>query len=167
MFLNGMRATKKIILLMLISLLILLLFLLVIIISANCGNKQYRESNDYYERMLLLLETSNELKMNDLFNFEFDKAYIANETYGDEKYFLKELGVDTNIDILTLESGAHNRILFVKNNIIIYDFIYETEKICITETGNWVFPDTTIILSQENLDGTKDSIVQMSFDNVE
>ena len=130
MLLCGMRATKKRVLLLSFLFFIVFFFSLLIIIFSNYREKPYLDSNDYYERMLMLLETSSELKMKDVFDFEFDKAYVTYETYGDEKYFLKELNVDTNVCIPTLESGAHNRILFIKDDRIIYDFIYEMTRTC-------------------------------------
>lgn len=166
MLLCGMRVTKKRVLLISFLVFIVLFFLLLIIIFSNYRKKRYLDSNDYYERMLMLLETSSELKIKDVFDFEFDRAYVTYETYGDEKYFLKELNVDTNVDIPTLETGAHNRILFIKDDRIIYDFIYEMNKICILKTGIWVVQDTTIILMQQNSSDKGESIIQIDFDNI-
>ncbi len=163
MLLCGMRVTKKRVLLISFLVFIVLFFLLLIILFSIYKEERYLDSNDYYERMLLSLETSSELKMKDVFEFEFDKAYVAYETYGDEKYFLKELNVDTNVDIPILESGAQNRILFINDDKIIYDFIYEMSEICIPETGIWVVQDTTLILTQQNSSDKGKSIIQIDF----
>jgi len=165
MLFRGMKATNKSgLIIAFFVFLVLLLSLL--IIFANHKKKQHRDPNDYCEKLFLLLETSNEIMMKDVFDFAFDKAYVAaaDETYGDEEYFLKKLDVDTNIDIPILESGAHSRILFIKDNRIIYDFVYEMEKVCVLKTGIWAFPNTTIILTQQNSIHTGETVIQIDLE---
>ena len=89
-------------------------------------------------------------------------AFVAEEIYGDEKYFLKKLDVDTDVDIPMLETGAHNRILFIKDNRIIYDFIYDMEKIHILEKGINVYPDASIIFVRQGFSDKETNIIQAS-----
>lgn len=162
MLFRGMKATNKSGLVIAVFIFLVLLLSLLVIFT-NHQKKQHRDPNDYCERLFLLLETSTELMLKDVFDFAFDKAYLAtaDEIYGDEEYFLKKLDVDTNIDIPILESGAHSRILFIKDNRIIYDFVYETEKVCVLKTGIWAFPNTTIILTQQNSIYTGENVIQI------
>lgn len=155
----GMKETKMNYLIIGFFVLLLLFFLLFGIIFVKYRNKRYLDSNDYYEKMLLLSETSSELEMKEVFSFEFDKAYVANEPYGDEKYFLKKLDVDTAINIPTLETGAHSRILFIKDNRIIYDFVYEMGKISISEVGIWVYPSSIMRLKHQKFNESSESII--------
>ena len=87
--------------------------------------------------------------MGDIFDFDFDKAYVSDAVYGDEEYFIKKLDVNTNIEIRTLESGVHNRILFIKDNSIIYDFVYEMYQIPISEKGIWIFQNTKLKMQSD------------------
>ena len=165
MLFRGTKVTNKSGLLIVFCVFFVFLLLLLIIILTNHKKKQNLDTNNYYEKLFLLLETSNELMVKDVFDFKFDKAYVANEIYGDEEYFLKELGVDTNINIPTLESGAYSRILFIKDDRIIYDFVYEMEKLCVLKTGIWIFPNTTIILTQQNSIDNGEAVIQIDLVN--
>ena len=161
MLFRGMKGTK---IGFVVFLLVIILFaLLLSIIFAKRHYKQYLTCDEYYKKMLISLKEPSYLSVQDIFNFEFDWAYVANETYGDEKYFLKKLDVNTNINIPLLETGAHNRILFIKDNFIIYDFIYEIGEINILETGTTIFPDTTIILTQQSVCENRESVIQVDF----
>ena len=152
MLLNGMKVTKKVFLITVFSVLVGLACLLLSRVFISCKNEQNPDC-DYYTKMLLLLETSSEFKMQEVFDFEFDKVYVAYEVYGDEKSFVNKLGVETDVDIPVLESGGHCRMLFVKNNKIIYDFVYEKSKLCVHEAGMWVYPDTAVKMMWQDCNG--------------
>ncbi len=144
-------------------LLVVVLFIISSIIYVKRKNNDHTDSVDYFEKIQVLLEDTSHLKVEDIFEFEFDKAYVASEVYGDEKYFTKKLGVSSSIDIPALETGAHNRILFVKDNRVIYDFVYYMGEMYISETGIIVYPETTIILSQQENDTSGKKIIQLLF----
>ena len=135
------------------NLLIITSFVLVLlsiaVLFVGCKKEQF-ESNNYYENKFFIKESKIEFIMKNVFEFEFDKAYIASETYGDKKYFLKKLNADADIDIPMLESGAHNRILFIKDDKIIYDFIYEIGEISFVNKEIFVYPDTQITILRHN-----------------
>ena len=102
--------------------------------------------------MLQLFETSDKLIVKDVFDFDFDQAYVSDAVYADDKYFLEKLNIETTIDIPTLETGAHNRVLFIKDNKIIYDFIYQMYEIRVFEMGTWIYPDTIITMGPYKTD---------------
>ena len=159
---------KNVFLILLIVLVTFLTFAAIVITLFVRHSQQwyYNFENDY-KAMCTLLGTSKELTVADVFEFDFDKAYVAHETeelYGDEEYFLKELNVDSNIPLARLETGGHNRILFIKNDVIVYEFAYDILKVRIVETGIWIFPDTPLVLTQQNGDN-KESVVQIDFNN--
>lgn len=142
---SGMKVINKKIFLLATMVFILVLLLVGKVFIDYNEKKQYLAPPEiYYQKMISLLKTSNELSITDVFDFEFDKAYVAYEVYGDEEYFLKVLNVDNNVDIPTLESGAKNRIFFVKDNELVYDFIYEMHIINISETGVWISPNAML-----------------------
>ncbi len=151
MLFNGMRVTKKRLFLCVFSLLLILIFIFGILCRVNKININYfADSELYCEKVVSLLKTREDFMLSEVFEFDFDKAYVSEDVYGDEQYFIEKLGVDTNIDILTLETGAHNRILFIKDNTIIYDFQYEMSVIFPVESGVWIYPDTEISYAEEN-----------------
>lgn len=116
---------------------------------------RYINPDVYYQKMLSSLKTSNEVAITDVFDFEFDKAYVVHrvtEAYADQEYFLKTLKLDKKVFIPTLEYEGVNRILFVKDNKLVYDFIYETHTIDINElgeTGVWITPDAILKMNLE------------------
>lgn len=155
MLLRGTAVIKK------SRLIVATLILLSTIIGCNKSN--YLDSSLYCEKILALSETSEEIAITEVFDFDFDKAYIVYEIYGDEEYFTETLEVGTKTDIPTLESGGHNRILFIKDNMIIYDFIYDMTEIVIVKTGIWIYPYSTAIFSHKNSNNGDTSIVQIEF----
>ena len=142
-----------------------------VIIINYCEKKQYPENIVFHEKILSLHKTAKtepmKVTIDSVFNFDFDKAYVVNVkyVYADEEYFTETLGFKTNIDIPTLESGIHNRILFFKDDVIIYDFIYEIYKLKIKETEIWIYPNTTIAFTQHNFIDEKNDFIQLEFIN--
>ena len=72
--------------------------------------------NEYYQKMLLLQETSDTAKVGDIFDFDFDEAYVASRPYGDGTSYLDKLGVETAVPLPSYDTGGHYRILFIKTN---------------------------------------------------
>ena len=151
MLLHGMRGTKRSF--MFITILVFIVILITFMCACNqVRSLQYHGSEYYSEKMLQLFETSDKLIVKDVFDFDFDKAYVSDAVYADDKYFLEKLNVETTIDIPTLETGAHNRVLFIKDNKIIYDFIYQMYEIRVFEMGTWIYPDTIITMGPYKTD---------------
>ena len=151
MLLIGMRATKKYTFAFVLFICICLLIVSLSVIIKLYNEKHYHEPKLYCDKILSLIEKSKTLTISDVFDFDFDKAYISDAIYGDEEYFLKELNVNTSINIPTLESGVHNRILFIKDDMIIYDFVYEMYEIPFDEKGIWIFPNTKITAEENKI----------------
>lgn len=122
-----------------------------------------RSSEDYYADMLLQYEKTDKFTFSDVFEFDFDKAYIihtTDEVYGDKEYFLEALNVTSTLELQELPNGGMGRVLFVKDNCIIYDFIYDVGCLNIENVGCWILPDTNFVASK------KDDILYLSI-NVE
>ena len=88
-------------------------------------------------------------KVGDVFDFDFDEAYVVSTSYGDEAYYLEVFGVTTAVPIYSWETGGHYRIFFVKDKCIIYDFVYDITKIDTHEKGMTIYPDTIMHLTEE------------------
>ena len=121
-----------------------LVFLLTV---TACNQSPFLSEEQYCEKILSLAETQTEIAMADVFQFEFDKAYISHpdEAYADEEYFVEKLKVKDTIAIRLFEHENSGRILFVKDDAIIYDFVCFHPQLLIkifTENGVWVSPET-------------------------
>ena len=147
MLLNESKQNKKKEILGIILWVVFCVVLTVILgkMFADYYYKHYTPSSDvYYQKMISSAKTANEVAVTDVFDFEFDKAYVACEVYGDQEYFLEVLDLDKKVYIRTFESENKNRIFFVKDNKLVYDFIYERYKLNINETGVWISPDAIL-----------------------
>lgn len=153
---------------------LLIVLLLLVVLSLVCINsytheldKQNHVTQNYYAKLQSLLESSDDKALKDAFVFDFDRAYVAktgDETYADEEYFLKKLDVTTNVDIRMLESESLGRVLFIKNNCIIYDFVYELDRINILTTGVQVYPNSTLQLTKQDIDNAVGYIINIVLD---
>ena len=96
--------------------------------------------------MYTLLEVTDTFTLADIVDFEFDKVYVASitEVYLGEEYFLEKLNASTTVDIPILDSGNHNRLLFIKDNVIVYDFVYPLEEIYFEDDVIWIYPNELI-----------------------
>ena len=124
--------------------------------------QHYPSPEEYYNKMLSLQEISDKVKVSDVFEFDFDEAYVCADPYGDEAYYLDLLNVDTNVPIFRWETGGHYRIFFIKDRNIIYDFVYETTKVDMLEKGMMIYPNTTMTLTQAFF-SNGDSYLQITF----
>ena len=101
--------------------------------------------------MLLMCAETDEFTFSEIFEFEFDRAYIihtTDEVYGDKEYFLETLNVTSALELQELPSGGMGRVLFVKDDCIIYDFVYDISYLNIENIGCWISPDTKITASK-------------------
>lgn len=118
----------------------------------------------YYEQLQDLQETTDSLTVGDVFEFEFDEAYVYEHPYGDEALFLKELNVETAVPLFQWDSGRHFRIFFIKDRCIIYDFVYDTMQINTAKKGITIYPDTPLTLTEKQF-SNGEPYLQMAFYN--
>ena len=111
-------------------------------------------NNDYYnEKILSVIEEEKEVKLSEIFDFEFDSAYLSVpvfESYSDKDHFLDLLDVESKLKINSLDSEGFARILFIKDKTIIYDFRYVILDYVFTQTGILVNADTEIKYLESN-----------------
>ena len=111
----------------------------------SCG---VGRSNNYYnDKLLSVIEDEKEVSLSEIFDFEFDSAYLSvplYESYAEKDYFLELLDAQTKLRIDSLDSEGFARILFIKENTIIYDFQYETLDYVFSQTGILINDDTQI-----------------------
>lgn len=139
----------------LVCIVIIILIVLIVLIALTSfivtlvSNYLYETSiynNKYYNDIRALLETSNTFTLDEIVDFEFDKVYVAaiTEVYLGKDHFLEELNINSTVDIPTMSAGNHNRLLFIKDNVIIYDLVYPLYEIYFDDEVIWIYPGESI-----------------------
>ena len=154
---NGMKEIKKSIIK---RKALVLIVVLIGIASFTLSGCRYFMKVDFS----VLCDESKVYTVSDLFKFEFDRAYINERAavYSNAESFERDLGLKIDTHIRQMESGVHNHILFVKNDTIIYDYVYSTLKIEFTETDIWIYPDTVLTAELTRGDYVNAEVIQIS-----
>ena len=120
--------------------------------------------DEYLQKMLLLQETSDTVRVGDVFDFDFDEAYVVSGPYGDETFYPDRLGVETAVPIPRWDTEVHYRILFIKDQCIIYDFVYNILTVDTLQKDVMIYPDTTMTFTTEFYP-SGNSFVRITFDD--
>lgn len=120
--------------------------------------------NEYFQKMLLLQETSDTAKVGDVFDFDFDEAYVVSAPYGDGTFYLDKLGVETAVPLPSYDTGGHYRILFIKDQCVIYDFVYCILQVDTLQKDVMIYPDTTMTFTTEFYP-SGNSFLRITFDD--
>ena len=120
--------------------------------------------NEYYQKMLLLQETSDTARVGDVFDFDFDEAYVASRPYGDGTSYLDQLGVETAVPLPSYDTGGHYRILFIKDQCVIYDFVYCINQVDTLQKDVMIYPDSTMTFTTEFYP-SGNSFLRITFDD--
>ena len=118
----------------------------------------------YYEQLQSVQDTSEPLTVGDVFEFDFDEAYVYEHPYGDEATYLRKLNVETAVPLRQWDTGGHYRIFFIKDRCIIYDFVYDTIQIDTVKKGITIYPDTPLTLTEKQF-SNGEPYLQMAFYN--
>lgn len=148
MLLSGIQRHKKCISIIVVFSVITLLTLAM---TKYYSKNRYPEPEEYTEKMYSMLKETQHIGLGDVFAFDFDKAFIQDGAYTDEEYYVEKMSLKTNIDIPTLWSGVEGRILFIKDNVVIYDYIYPLydEKSPDFDVGIWIYPYSRLFINEE------------------
>lgn len=120
--------------------------------------------DEYLLKMLSLQETSDAVRVGDVFDFDFDEAYVVSGPYGDETFYPDRLGVETAVPIPQWNTEVHYRILFIKDQCIIYDFVYNILTVDTLQKDVMIYPDTTMTFTTEFYP-SGDSFLRITFDD--
>ncbi|MEE0264060.1 MAG: hypothetical protein UD936_00385 [Acutalibacteraceae bacterium] len=103
---------------------------------------------NYTDKMLTMLSEKSEFKANELFEFEFDRAYVLlpEECYIPGYAFAEKHNLDISIDeVGTGDSDGIRRIIFVdEKGDFVYCFKFWLEDLKACEYGMIMYPDTVI-----------------------
>lgn len=110
---------------------------------------------DYTDKMITMLNENSEIKVKDVFQFDFDRAYVFNDCYISGEGFSERYNLDISID--EVESGVQEyirRIVFVDDNgDFVYEFQYDATQLNAYEEGMIIYPDTVIEKCNPSIDG--------------
>ena len=109
---------------------------------------------DYIEIMKTLLNEKSICKVSDIFDFDFDRAYVFDDCYLSGEDFAPYYDLDISIE--EVETGLkdyNNRIVFVDDQgEFIYEFVYESYILNPYEDGMIIYPDTEFEFYEQQKD---------------
>ena len=139
---------------------VLMLFLLGLF-----GGLALIKERDYQAKLISALNKQEDITVQDVFSFKFDRAYIFNDCYLSGEGFAKKYNLD--ISISEVNSGTSEnlqRVVFVdESGSFVYEFRCISSEILLLEKGIVIYPGTKI--KQESLMQEKPLII--SFESSE
>ena len=133
-----MGSKRKVILGIVLIALLVMIFIIVFVTE--------RQHEDYNLKLVSVLNENESTTVQDIFSFEFDRAYILPDCYISGEGFAKRCYLDISIE--EVESGVSEdiqRIVFVDQfGDFVYEFKCNTAEIIFQEIGIVIYPDTKI-----------------------
>ena len=109
------------------------------------GIKQSRGVN-YSAKFITVLNEQENVTVQDVFLFEFERAYVFNDCYISGEGFARRYNLDISIN--EVKSGASEniqRIVFVDElGNFVYEFKCDNSEVILLEKGIVIYPETTI-----------------------
>ena len=110
---------------------------------SNTTNHMYGKNLFYYEQ--ITSSKDNEILLEDVFQFEWEKAFIQNDSNEEAIILNKKLGFEANIAKLDYWWGYPCRIVFVKNSSVVFEFKYDANYIDFGQKDIFVYPNTRLL----------------------
>jgi hypothetical protein len=124
---------------------------LCLFISKPSDNK----NDAYTQKIHQMLVNGESFLLRDIFEFEFDEAYVIPELYSTGESLLKKYNILSKVEIEDILYNETQRILFLKNGYVIYDYCYSVlSGIFAIQNDLIIFPDTKIIPLSEDASNT-------------
>ncbi len=142
MFVRGMRVIKK------IKILISLLCVVLVLIT-GCNYPQQAEKN-YTLQFCQKLDAGETFLLSNVFDFDFDKAFVISEIYSKQNDLLTLYNLTTVVNIDDITNDINRRILFIKDNTVVYDYVYSINDLFTEYKNVIIYPETNIIPSGYN-----------------
>lgn len=110
----------------------------------------HNSKEDYTNKLQTELTQSHEITVQDIFSFEFDRAYVFDDCYISGAGFAKKYELNISIDeVQTGTSENIQRIVFVDAmGYLVYEFRCDSNEISIPEKGMIIYPET--VISKDN-----------------
>ena len=149
----------KVILLVALVTFILTIAIIYIILVSNGLIDTYdnKRAEQYIEKMKTALEEKQEVEIREIFEFDFDRAYVFKDTYVDGKGFSSFYNLDISIDqVDKTYSEEVRRIVFVdEKGDFVYEFRYRMGKLYIKEEGMIIYPYTKFKKWESSIEGSQ------------
>ncbi len=105
-----------------------------------------RRGENYSAKLITVLNEQEKATVQDVFSFEFERAYVFNDCYISGEGFAKRYNLDISIN--EVKSGASEniqRIVFVDElGNFVYEFKCDNSEVVLLEKGIVIYPETTI-----------------------
>jgi len=124
--------------------------MMLLLFNACIPENRHTIRKEYMNKMITLLNEKSKIKVSDVFEFEFDRAYVFDDCYVSGEGFAEHFDLDISIE--EVESGAqeyNHRIVFVdEQGEFVYEFLYESYILNPYEEGMIIYPDTELELCE-------------------
>ena len=106
-----------------------------------------KKDEDYSAKLSFVLNKQENITVQDIFSFKFERAYILNDCYISGEGFTKRYSLDISIN--EVKSGVSEniqRIVFVDElGAFVYEFKCDKSEVLLPEEGIIIYPETTIV----------------------
>jgi len=109
----------------------------------------------YMEKMIAELKANEKVRVGDIFDFDFNRAYIIHDCYNDGEVFAKRYDLDISIkEVKSARYEDQRRIVFVDNSgDFVYLFEFTTGELNVYDQTVVIYPDTIIEMSEPKVEG--------------
>lgn len=110
-------------------------------------------SQKYTDRLLKRLKSDEVFQVRDIFDFEFDRAYVMKDNYISGADFAEEYDLDISIDEVGKTSAEiQRRIVFVDaEGKYVFEYQYSAETLFAKEEGFVIYPETKMRRTEQPL----------------
>ena len=104
---------------------------------------------EYNERISEIIAVDGkDFILKDIFNFEFDKVYVALENEESYKNLHEKIDLKTSVYMKhDFDSNLYDRILFIKDGFVVFDYLCRSNTVFNEYKGSFVLPDEVISLN--------------------
>lgn len=124
-----------------------------------------QKEENYSDKLISFFSEQQTATVQDIFSFEFDRAYIFDDCYISGEGFAQRHNLDLSIN--EVQSGANEnvqRIVFVdESGDFIYEFKCDSSEVILLEEGIIIYPETVI----ERTSSIQEGILSISFQSIE
>lgn len=121
----------------------------------------YKKADSYVKKIKKLCDAQDEFLVGDVFQFEYDRAYVFKDNYMSGESFARQYNLDISINqVEAVDTEILRRIVFVdENGDYIYEFRYNVEKLTLMEEGMIIYPET--IIKKEGIEPNGRCIIEL------
>jgi hypothetical protein len=126
------------------------------------NKREMRATGDdilYYNNIKNTIDKHKEINFENIFNFQWDKAYIVDGPEFSGIELARKLGIDHNLYPLD-NTDVVRRIVFLYNGHFVYDFNYDSTFLIFTPTDKIIYKDTDFIVIRHFMKPTELKIKQ-------